>query len=457
MKNILIIFLAFLYQSVSAIFPANQALGQKPRILITTDIGGDPDDQQAMIRFMLYTNEFDVEGLISSGTHTPEHPDEDAIRPELIEEIIHAYGQVYPKLLKHDAHYPTEDYLMSVLKTGNIHRRTSPGKGRDSEGSDWIIRAVDRKDKRPLNICIFGGQVELAQALWKVKHTRSEKEYLRFISKIRVFDVSDQDQLFDEIISENPTLFYILAQAPKGHDKREGSYRGMYLGGDESLTSLQWLKENVIEEHGPLGKLYPQKTWTSPNLNKAMKEGDSPSWFFFIPNGLNSPEHPEYGGWGGRYNRTPAGYYRDAMDDFNGEKLARATVYRWRDDYQRDFAARMDWCVKDYDEANHAPVASVNGDSKKKALILYKKAGTVVNLDASASADPDGDRLSFQWMVYPEAGNFTGNARLESNGPEATVHMPELATGSAIHIILRVTDNRDPKMTVYKRIILLNR
>ena len=314
---------------------------------------------------------------------------------------------------------------------------------------------VDKKDKRPLNICIFGGQVELQQALWKVKNTRSEKDYLRFISKIRVFDVSDQDHIFKQIFAEHPSLFYILSIAPEGRDKREGAYRGMYLGGDESLTSLKWLKENVLDGHGPLGKLYPQKTWTAPNPNGAMKEGDTPSWFFFVNNGLSCPEHPEYGSWGGRYQLTKDGYYTDATDSFNGNKLARASVYRWRDDYQRDFAARMDWCVKDYDEANHSPVPSVNGSSDKEALIIRTKPGKMIQLDASKSKDPDGDPLSFQWMVYPEAGNFHGSPQLKSDGSRASILMPELEPGTSLHIILRVTDYGDAGITAYKRIILL--
>ena len=43
----------------------------KPRLLVLTDIGGDPDDQQSMIRLLLYANEFDFEGLIATASGTP--------------------------------------------------------------------------------------------------------------------------------------------------------------------------------------------------------------------------------------------------------------------------------------------------------------------------------------------------------------------------------------------------
>lgn len=455
MKKELILILAFALQPLFAIFLSSSVIAQNPRLLITTDIGGDPDDQQAVIRLMLYTNDFDMEGLIASGTHTPEAPDDDALRPELIEEIVHGYGQVHPNLLKHDESYPTPEYLLSILKKGNPHRGDRVGEDKDTEASEWIIRMVDKKDKRPLNICIFGGQVELQQALWKVKRTRTEKDYQRFVSQIRVFDVGDQDRVFKQMFAEHPSLFYILSKQAEGQDKREGAYRGMYLGGDESLTSLAWLKENVLENHGPMGALYPTRTWTAPNLHGVVKEGDTPSWFFFVDNGLGCPEHPEYGSWGGRYQMTEAGYYRDATDSVGDKNIARATVYRWRGDYQSDFAARMDWCVKDYDEANHSPIASVNGSSVREALTIRKKPGEIIHLDASKSKDPDGDQLRYEWMVYPEAGSFDGTSMLKPDGANASLSMPELAEGTSLHIILKVTDNREPNITAYKRIILL--
>ncbi len=435
------------------------AIGQPPRILITTDIGGDPDDKQSLIRLMVYTNEFDIEGFISSAAGVPGELGRDIIYPEEIEKIIYGYGQVFPNLIKHDKNYPAQEKLLSVVKSGNPQRGWNHvGEGKDTEGSEWIIRMADKKDKRQLNICIFGGQTDLAQALWKVKNSRTKREYQKFISGIRVYDIMDQDHIFGKIINEHPALFYILSKAPEeqeGNDGWDGIYRGMFLGGDESLTSLQWLKEHVIEEHGALGALYPTKTWTAPNPHGALKEGDTPSWFFFLKNGLNCAEHPEYGGWGGRYKKNDAGYYSDVT--IPGEKNANVTIHRWRDDFQRDFAARMDWCVKDYSSANHAPWVSVNGFSKKEALSIRLKPGKTIWFDASETKDPDGNQLRFEWMLYPEAGNFEGQVQLKSNGPKASLIMPGLNSGGTIHIILKVTDNGIPALTRYKRIILTNK
>lgn len=431
-------------------------IAQRPRLLITTDIGGDPDDQQSLVRLMVYSNEFDIEGIITSASGTPGELKEAIVRPDLVEEIINGYSGVYPNLLKHDKAFPSPDFLLSILKKGNPNRGwENVGEGKDTEGSDWIIRQVDKKDKRPLNICIFGGQTDLAQALWNVKNSRSAKEFQQFISKIRVYDINDQDKIFPQLYAAFKLPFYILAKAPEGVDKREGAYRGVYLGGDESLTSLSWLKENVLENHGPLGKLYPTKTWTAPNPHGVMKEGDTPSWFFFLKNGLNIAEQPELGGWGGRFIRNEQGYFSDATDSFGEVTNARATVFRWRADFQNDWAARMDWCVGDYENCNHAPEVSVNGLTGNELLIIKAKANETVELDASASTDPDGNSIHFEWLNYPETVNILGEMVAITGSANASVKISGLEKGKKLHVVLKVTDNGKPNLTSYKRIDLI--
>jgi hypothetical protein len=431
---------------------------QTPRLLITTDIGGDPDDQQSLIRLMVYSNEFDIEGIITSASGTPGELKEALVRPDLVEEIISAYQTVYPNLLKHDSKFPSPEYLFSIVKKGNPLRGwENVGEEKDTEGSEWIIRQVDKKDQLPLNICIFGGQTDLAQALWKVKNSRSSKEYKQFLSKIRVYDINDQDKIFKQMFAEHKMPFYILAKASEGVDKREGAYRGIYLGGDESLTSMEWLKKNVLENHGTLGKLYPTKTWTAPNPHGVMKEGDTPSWFFFLENGLNVAEKPELGGWGGRFIKSEAGVYRDANDNYNGKTEARATVYRWREDFQNDWAARMDWCVEDYTVSNHFPTISINGLAGKEPIVIKAKAGKSVQLDASASTDADGNSLRYEWMIYPAFENDSEKIELKINQEKAIVKMPILKNQIGFYVVLKITDNGNPNLTSYKRINLISK
>jgi hypothetical protein len=315
----------------------------RPRLLVLTDIGGDPDDQQSLIRLMVYANEFNIEGLVASAAGTPGELKVAVTRPELIREIVAAYGKVRPNLQRHAAGWPTAPELLSRIKSGNPKRgRAHIGEGHDTEGSRWIVERVNAgTTEHPLNISIWGGQTDLAQALWRVRASRGPTGLAEFIRRFRVYDIADQDGIAEWLQQEFPGMYYVLSKAPAGRDKREATFRGMYLGGDESLTSRAWIDQNVRNQ-GPLGALYPIKTWTAPNPNGCLKEGDTPSWFFFLRLGGNDPADPGKPGWGGRYRLTPDGWYRDLSRE---EGDPRETVSRWRPDFQRDFARRMAWCV----------------------------------------------------------------------------------------------------------------
>ena len=193
-----------------------------------------------------------------------------------------------------------------------------------------------------MNITIWGGQTDLAQALWRVKQDRGTAGLAAFVRKLRVYDIGDQDRIADWMRAEFPGMHYILAKAPAGRDFRDAVYRGMYLTGDASLTSHAWLEEHV-RSRGRLGALYPTETWTAPNPHSSLKEGDTPSWFFFLPLGGNDPADPSKPGWGGQFVRENDGWFRDAPAE-PGED-PREPVSRWRPDFQRDFAERMAWCL----------------------------------------------------------------------------------------------------------------
>ena len=324
----------------TALSAASSADG-RPRLFVLTDIGGDPDDQQSLVRLMVYSNEFQIEGLVASASGTPGELKVATTRTDLIRETVSNYGKVRDNLLRHARGWPETESLLNVIKSGNPQRgRQNIGKGHDTEGSALLIERVDAGSAdRPLNITIWGGQTDLAQALWRVREDRGAEGLAEFVKRFRVYDIADQDGIADWMRSEFPGMFYILSKAKAGTDKRNATFRGMYLTGDESLTSREWIEANV-RSTGPLGQLYPTKTWTSPNPHGCMKEGDTPSWFFFLPQGHNDSSDPTQPGWGGQFDRAADGWYRD--DRLKTD--ARLNVSRWRAEFQNDFAIRMSWC-----------------------------------------------------------------------------------------------------------------
>ncbi|NJM94056.1 MAG: DUF1593 domain-containing protein [Cytophagales bacterium] len=435
--------------------PEPEALN-KPRLLITTDIGGDPDDRQSLVRLLVSANEFDLVGLVASAAGTPGELDTSAAYPHLIEQAIDAYAQVYELLIQHDSAYPSPQQLKAVVKVGNpLRGREAVGEGRETEGSRFIREQMEMDTATALNIAIWGGQTDLAQALFDLRQKYGSQEYVHYIKHVRIYDIGDQDKIYDLIKATHPSLFYILNRAAKGRDIREAAFRGMYLEGDMSTTSREWIVDHVKTGHGPLGALYPDKTWTAPNPHGCLKEGDTPSWFYFLANGLHDPSKPWWGGWGGRFESDTALFFRDAQDRVDSTTSSRATVWRWRSAFQNDFAARMDWCISAPDQANHHPQLAINGHSAKTPLYLRAEPGKTLHLDASASTDPDGDSLKFAWWVYAEASRLDSIPALTSAHDSRTALklLPEIGTGE-IHLILEVKDNGSPALTAYKRVVI---
>ena len=149
---------------------------------VPNDRKSDPDDMQSMVRFLLYANECDIEGLIASaGTFATK------AKKHHILDVIGRYEQVYANLKKHDPKYPTPDFLRSVTFQGRSETwgkkgTVNIGEGKDSEASDALIAIADKPDSRPIYIGVWGDCSVVAQAVWKVQKTRSPAELNAFLS-----------------------------------------------------------------------------------------------------------------------------------------------------------------------------------------------------------------------------------------------------------------------------------
>ncbi len=448
------------------------AAAGKPRVFVLTDIENEPDDAMSMVRFLVYANQWDVEGL---GATTSVHQ-KNKVAAWRIREIVDAYAKVRNNLELHESGFPSADALRAVIVEGRpdfgMH---AVGKGMDSPASELLIKSVDRQDARPLWVPVWGGPNVLAQALWKVRATRPAKELQRFVAKLRVYTISDQDDSGAWIRKTFPELFYIASPGVHAGGAYHYStwsgisgdkFHGRFAGADFSIVDNPWLDEH-IRSKGPLGAQHPH--------TKFMMEGDTPSFLNLIGTGLSDPEHPDWGGWGGRYEfYTPRmrkwfpepetrPFWSDAEDevlgvDGNWHTSNQATIWRWRSAFQNDFAARMDWTIKTYAEANHPPVARLAHSER-----LTAKPGERVTLSAEGSTDPDGNRLLYIWSYYPEAGTLsvaTGRSgepvTIENaNARDASFVVPKnFLKAGTMHIILAVTDDGAPALTRYRRVIV---
>lgn len=438
----------------------------KHRVLILTDIENEPDDAQSLVRFLLYANQFDVEGIVATTSCWQRNQTAEW----RIHEIVDAYGKVRDNLEKHEKGYPTHSFLKEKIKKGYPDfGMAAVGEGKDSEGSDWIIEVVDKEDPRPVWIPVWGGANCLAQALWKVQQTRTEEEVKKFVKKIRVYTISDQDNAGPWMRNTFKDLFYIVSpgfQENGGDSYYYSTWIGISgerhydfsSGANKYIVDNEWVDENVQFNHGPLGEQYPDIAY--------IMEGDTPSFLYLINNGLGSSEHPNWGSWGGRYELyqppTRIFYHEpeereiwtdtDDWVEVDGTVYIdrRATIWRWREHYQNDFEARMDWCVRAYDEANHPPVAKLNHSNR-----LTVVSGAQFVLDASLSSDPDGDGLSYEWIYYREAGTYPSAMQLDENhNSKIYLDAPEVRRNEEMHIVVAVHDDGNPSLTRYQRVIV---
>jgi len=455
---------------------------EKPRVIVTSD--GEIDDECSMVRFLLYANEWDIEGIVTSSSQYHWHGHRWA-GDDWLDPYLEAYEEVYPNLVLHDTAYPSPEYLKSRAFLGNVSAEGEMDS--ITPGSQHIVKVLlDTTDHRPVWLQAWGGPNTIARALKTIEEEHpSQMDYVA--GKIRFFFIWEQDNTYQTYIRPHwgeygiPTIisdqFWAVAY----------QWNRILPADKQEYFKGEWMKANILEDHGPLCSLYKAHENGSEGLSgdtdfndgDFRSEGDSPAFLHTIPTGLRNMESPDYGGWGGRYVKvrsntwldpvpepdysypegrwyTGSAWGRRYMDEIYPENPDQMEAYfrpisRWSDAFQNDFAARADWCVKSPDESNHPPLVELNHFADVEA-----PAGSVVHLSAEGTSDPDGDELAFHWWSLEEAGSYTGGIIIEdAHSMNASVRIPEDAgAGETIHVICEVTDSGTPQLTRYQRVII---
>jgi hypothetical protein len=427
-----------------------------------------------MVRFLMYSSDYEVVGIIQNNSryqqsgHSTDKADE--LNPPGTYDgawfpvMIDGYSQVYPQLVKHNPDYPTADYLMSVMRIGNENSSdlyTDPPdmETKNTEGEQLIVATLTDDYPREVHISCWGGCNTVASALWTIKYsgTYSQEQVDAALAKARIYCIWYQDGgggwieenvreafIFEAYQWEMVWDYQSCDQCFKGRPTANPEEVQVYMRSD-------WLAANVRENHGALATLNPQD-WVS--------EGDTPSWLNLINNGLEAHTDYTLGGWGGRGEYDDISEKPNHITDGNIAEDGddHKHYWRWAIAAQNDFAARADWCVNDYDGANHAPIAAFNGttvNSGPPILTIAAAPGETVSLDAAGSTDPDSNALSYLWWVYSYGGSYGSEVPVDSStSQQASITVPSDASGTTIQVLVEVTDDGTPPLKGYRRAMI---
>ena len=460
MKKARIIALLMLIGVTMSINAKKTAL--KPRLVVCTDIAPadiEPDDMESMVHLVAYADMFEIEALITSvGWNCDPYPME---WMKYLGRVIKAYDMDVPNLMKRSGqkkhlslkkengsqqigYWPSAEYLDKRCVMGSMYGGIrSIGEKNDSPGSELLIQLADEDDPRPIYVAAWGGANTLAQAIWRVKQTRSADEVSHFVKKFRLFTITDQDMDYAHRMDRARSSHMWLRQEFKDDLQfiwDEGAWQEQC-----ELGKRHWkMHQQHIQPKGALGKEYPNYKWGV--------EGDTPSFLYVIPNGLNDPEDPRQAGWAGYHER---GICPDSLTTAwtSWQEPVRSISVGYKQrfymDELNDFMARMQWA--DEGKGNRNPLVIVNKHQGPSPLVIQAKAGETIRLDASKSKDPDGNAIQFLWWQQKEMGTAT----LTIDHAEKSiinVSIPANAAGQTLHLICEVSDDGPFHLKSYQRI-----
>jgi len=466
---------------------------ERARLIVMADMGNEPDEEQQMVHLLMYANRVDLEGLIAcSGKflHADRTDGRVLVHPELFHKLVDGYAQVVDNLEKHETGWPTADYLRSIIKAGAAgYGIEAVEPGRSNEASKLIEAAILKEDPRKLYIVGNAGTNTLAQALVDLDETRSREEMDRLCRRIIVFENGAQDNSGAWIVRRYPEIAWHRSNhqtyaygGPGDGDAIQGPYTWEPYG--RSATGQhEWAKEHIMANHGALGECFPPRLMRRLHF---IEGGGTIPWMGLVNHGLADPEHLCWGGWSGRFSNTRHKniysrhndirpdeekygdffmFEADSEEETWTDPVHRDTfsnhyvpVWRFRRAMFNDFRARMDWCVKDYDQANHHPRAVLNGDNSDAILRLSAKPGGTITFVAAGSSDPDNDALRYFWWIYPEAGRRPYSKALsieDDTADKVSLTIPADAAGTELHVILEVWDKNEILPVVdYRRAVI---
>jgi hypothetical protein len=483
----------------AAVSLANAERAQEPQFRFIYCDDAEIDGLSEFMRFLLYANDFadNLQGIVytSSEFHYRGEPNANPPIPPLgwsggdlppgvnriqtYQQIIGGtgyfgrfggYAGAYPSLHQHDSRYPTPEYLLTLIKVGNVDNVGEMTMV--TEGSTFIKNALLADDPRPLWLVTGGGTNTICAALSQLAQeyqgsARWEAIRKHIIANTHVYIILNQDNTFQDYIKVywpdldvvlNRNQFWTLAYPWK-----------LFTTTAEQKYLLAPFEAKIAR--GPMLGAYPLASDGSFN-----SDGDAPMYFQLLPNGLRSIENPTWGGWGGRFEQVIPNGWCDVPADFvnpndgfagfppktpyvidSGSGSTSALVQegypegRWLPAMQNDMLARSEWQFSDYAHANHPPVAYIPAAQQN----ISAAPGTQVQLEGAAS-DPDGNQLSIKWWQYLEAGTYPKKIAIQNATTlNASLTIPKDAvSGQTINIILQVTDDGTPKLTRYQRVVI---
>jgi hypothetical protein len=298
-------------------FPENYS---KKRVFISTDIGGgDFDDVQSMIHYLLYADMFDTEGIISSQPH---------VGSRYWKKILRAYRRDYAALSFHSADYPTPAELKKLYAAGS---KSKFPRGASSRGVTKLIKAAMKDDPRPLYVLVWGAGTDLALA---IKRKPAIKKRIRPVLIMNwsspAFNANGDRAAWEFIRRQSnmKTLFM------------DGMIRGIYITGlrqERKYGNVGFVKK-VARSAGNLGKLFYRMSAPIDVNRYGIKMGDTPSVFFVMNGDWSNPGKPS---WGGKFCKVSKKQWRGCKSKSIAGYPGAGWIAKHRPHYLRDFERRL--------------------------------------------------------------------------------------------------------------------